>query len=751
MYAKRLGKIALTVLAVGLLCASTARAGLSRQIQRALKNAKPLTLNELERNPSGFLGQTVAFDCFFAQSGGLYRPFYTPFIREHYVNFWVWRLDARLWEPEERQDAFFFCFVDRKNTDALKVVQNLKPFSPIKVIGKVEMVSEGKPWLDVFNVARADVPSYTEKAIKHISVAKVQLDKGEFDFASKLFERALREDLPVEARKRVYRDIGMAYYELGKYDYAEKNLLAAESLIAELDPKLMLRLGQSKLNVGERTGDKRRLESAVEYLKKSVDQEPNLAEGHADLGLAYGLLGNHTVGLYSIRTALKLEPQNARAFRNRAVIYRMKNELEEAIRWLQQAILAKPNDPQYHRELGDIYMEVGRYTDAETEFRNFITLDQRNPEAYYLRATARLAQETAEGRKDAIDDLNASIEFERNFKPSYLLLAKAYMFDDRWEESADTLRKAAKTFTDDVDIKIRLVTILKQHGLWDECAQVLDDAVKVAPANMDLKFQLAQMLADKPEPERAKAVAVLEEMLRARHDTPELRFLLGRLYVETSKPSQALTHLNKYLKDNPQDVQALLFRGAAYAQGGVFRFANMDNDAVLKIDPSNPFAANNKAYLMCLTQQTTDKAEELASAAYRAKPSSPTFAGTLSWALSLNDRFQDAKGLATEVVARGDTADGYYYLALSEFGLGEIDDAQRDVKKALELTKALPRTKDNVMFTQRMRELDTKVRTALTKREADLKRQRDLERRRSRSRPSSSRESAPPVVSPIPE
>lgn len=704
-----------------LVCTGSAYGRLSRQTQRAIKQAKQLTLNELVRNPAGYLGQVVTFDCFFAETGDVYRPFHTPFVRQHFINFSVWQLDAQLWEPKEREKAFFLCFVDRKNGETVQAVQNLKVFDPLRVVARVETVSDEKPWLTVLHAERVDMPTYSEKGLKYIDLGMQRLQVPDFEMASKLFEVALAEYLPLEARKLVYRHIGLAYYELGQYASAETALHNAEKLITTLDPLLYLRLGQSKLHIGEATCDEARLKDAVAFLDRAVKEEPKLAEGYADLGLAHGLLENYRDAVYYTDFAIKLVPRHARALRNQAAIYRLRGDLKQAELQLQKAIEAKPDEPLYHRELGDVFMELGKFSDAEIEYRNFITLAPQNEEAYYLRARSRMAQDNVNG---AIEDLTAAIEHGPRYEPSYPLLSEAFQRQQKWADAVMVLERAADTFPEDAKIRLLLGNLLRKLGRWDECVETLAEAAALVPADHDLHYQWAQALADKPLPDRTKALGILEELLGKRPDMLAARFLAGRLYVETHKPRNALLHLTEYLKVNPQDIQALLYRGAAYTQGGEFARAVASYREVLRVDASNPYAAANAAYVMCLRGQELEQAQAYSSLAYQADNKNPQFGGVYSWALSLAGRYDEARALADQLLAQGETAEVYYYLALAEFGLEDIDLSREHVKRALELGKALPKTRDSALFVKSMRQLESKVKAALDTRERELRRRR---------------------------
>ena len=75
----------------------------------------------------------------------------------------------------------------------------------------------------------------------------------------------------------------------------------------------------------------------------------------------------------------------------------------------------------------------------------------------------------------------------------------------------------------------------------------------------------------------------------------EARSLRGRAYVKLGYNNNAIEDLGKYLNERPDDVQALISRGAAWTRAGNGVVGIRDFDKALKIDPNLPVAHFNKA------------------------------------------------------------------------------------------------------------------------------------------------------------
>jgi Flp pilus assembly protein TadD len=106
----------------------------------------------------------------------------------------------------------------------------------------------------------------------------------------------------------------------------------------------------------------------------------------------------------------------------------------------------------------------------------------------------------------------------------------------------------------------------------------------------------------------------------------------------------------------------------------------------LTVQPDQPLAANNLAYMMMQKGENLDVALSLAQAARRGMPESPNVADTLGWAFYLKGVYGSARELFEEA-AKKDPSNStlQYHLGLTYDKTAEKDKAEVHLKKALEL------------------------------------------------------------------
>lgn len=84
--------------------------------------------------------------------------------------------------------------------------------------------------------------------------------------------------------------------------------------------------------------------AAAEHLQVAVDESPNFAEAHANLGIALDTLGLHHDALVHFERALAINPFYTSVFENLGEAYRAENQPAKAAKYFLKALDQKPDD-----------------------------------------------------------------------------------------------------------------------------------------------------------------------------------------------------------------------------------------------------------------------------------------------------------------------------------------------------------------------------------------------------------------------
>ena len=136
----------------------------------------------------------------------------------------------------------------------------------------------------------------------------------------------------------------------------------------------------------------------AERLAVSLTQEfPNHPAGWKILGSVYKKTGRVEESLKSMRTTVRLAPQDDEAHYNLGNTLRELGRLDEAEASYRRAIALRPDFIQAHSNLGTTLKGQDRFSEAEASFRRAITLKPSYAEAHYnlgntLKQAGRLSE-----------------------------------------------------------------------------------------------------------------------------------------------------------------------------------------------------------------------------------------------------------------------------------------------------------------------------------------------------------------------
>ncbi len=124
------------------------------------------------------------------------------------------------------------------------------------------------------------------------------------------------------------------------------------------------------------------LEGAIAAYKRSIEMYPT-ADAHTFLGWAYSFQGRIDEAIKECEIAIQIDPDFGNPYNDIGVYLIEKGEYDEAIPWLQKAMLATRYEPRHypHMNMGRVLVRKGQYQEAIKELKKALAIEPNYPAA----------------------------------------------------------------------------------------------------------------------------------------------------------------------------------------------------------------------------------------------------------------------------------------------------------------------------------------------------------------------------------
>jgi len=477
-----------------------------------------------------------------------------------------------------------------------------------------------------------------------------------------------------------------------------------------LMPTIRTRIIQSAIMMR----DKKRAEPEIEaYIRDYPDDE----NGPLFKGLFYLQVGDVTKAEQAFREQLERKADSAVALWQSGQIYMMRQRWSRAIEALQKAKAFRPSGFNYeHRiALARALFGAGRYDEGVAELQSILQEAPNTTQAavalmdQYLRA-----KKLAEAETLAVTYMR---RFPDDFRwPQYLGQIGIQQKDER--KAIEGFGKAVETSRFATTPVLQLLSVLETSGRFDD---VVDFVQTKLPEARRRRLPMAEAIlgkayAAKKEPEEAakhfdaalvmarddfeayryiamtmaralgadKAIEMAQKRLEADkaagRNTSESLKLLMQLEFQADKYDEAI-RIGEQIIDAADRDDDMLFglMAQAIVMTKINRFdeARQKYESALRLDPGNPVALNNLAFLLVDSVKKPQEALAYAERAESIAPRDPNTIDTLGWVLAENGRLADAEGTLLKALDIDSTnLPAMYHLAVVYQRMGNKDDAK---------------------------------------------------------------------------
>ena len=472
---------------------------------------------------------------------------------------------------------------------------------------------------------------------------------GDFYFATGDLDKAAAEygslynSYPKDAKvKKNYIQILILKNRLDEAEKLDSEVLSSNAH----DVDALIYRGQIQIRKGDTNG-------AIDSLQNALKNDRDNAIAHYQLGMAFDQQRNDTRAESEWREAVRLRPDLTDAQRALAAVELRRGNIDAVLQTADQIISAQPYSPDGFLLRGIAEINRQKYSDAEQDARKAMDRAPQDARPYVQMGNIHLAQ--------------------KHFDQAVGFYQQAL---DRDPSSSDALSGVMNTYF-----------AAKQP---EKAIAAANAQIARFPNNSNFYDLLGTALFNGRKDLPAAEAALRKAIELDKNNTDALE-KLGKVQIQAGSADQALALYQQSIKDHPGEVGFYILSGELFEAKQDWDHAKAMYQQALNIQPDNPLAANNLAYVMLQQGGNVDLALDMAEKARRGMPDSPNAADTLGWAYyqkgvyhSAIDLFQESLRLSDKIGAADDPT-VHYHLGLAYQKTNQPAQARQQLEKALKI------------------------------------------------------------------
>ncbi|ACK71346.1 Tetratricopeptide TPR_2 repeat protein [Gloeothece citriformis PCC 7424] len=343
---------------------------------------------------------------------------------------------------------------------------------------------------------------------------------------------------------------------------------------------------------------------AERIFRQVIKINPNNADAYRYLGIALRNQGKLEEAIAAYNTAIEINPNYAEVYNNLGVALYYQGKLEEAIAAYNTAIEINPNYAEVYSNLGFALSNQGKLEEAIAAYNKAIEINPNYAFAYIGLGIALYNQGKLE---EAIAAYNKAIEINPNYAEVYSNLGFALYNQGKLEEAIAAYNTAIEINPNDAFAYNNLGIALSNQGKLEEAIAAYNTAIEINPNDAFAYNNLGVALYNQGKLE--EAIAAYNTAIEINPNDAFAYIGLGIALHDQGKLEEAIAAYNKTLsladkKADRASVHTLAHTTLGYAlqQQGKLEEAIAEYEKALKIDPNNTTAQNNlKEALIQLT------------------------------------------------------------------------------------------------------------------------------------------------------
>ncbi|MFT5169698.1 MAG: tetratricopeptide (TPR) repeat protein [Candidatus Omnitrophota bacterium] len=320
---------------------------------------------------------------------------------------------------------------------------------------------------------------------------------------------------------------------------------------------------------------------------------PDKARPYNNLAIYYLERQENDEALVELNQALELDPNFAEALNNRGVVYKRRGLYELALKDLDRAIEINPSyiDAFYNR--GNAYHYSGRYEESLESFAEVLKINEKFTEAYN---ELGIVYKKMRKYDKSIEMYNEALKRVPTYADAIYNRGNVYYIMKDYDKALADFSKALRYKANFVEAYNQRGVVLRQLKRYNEALQDFQRAIQVSPGDVMAYYNRAKILIlgkkfDLALADLTKAIEINPKLKEAYNER-------GIIYKNQKKYQLAYEDFSKAIAIDPNYVDAYNNRGNALTGTGQYDEAIADYDKAIKARPSFATSYYNRGLIM---------------------------------------------------------------------------------------------------------------------------------------------------------
>ncbi len=282
---------------------------------------------------------------------------------------------------------------------------------------------------------------------------------------------------------------------------------------------------------------------------------------HYSIAILHALNENMEEAIREMEEAIGHDPTSPYLAKELASFYTEKGDAAKAMVICQKILQEHPDDIETRLLLGGLYLNQKDYQGATAEYRRVIVLDPKKTAAHFY-----LGSSLAETKK--LDEAVVAFQELLKIDPEHFMgnyyLARILAEMKRYDEAEAGFKKTLSVRPQIESVMIELAVLYERQKKIPQALEVYRNFINLFPTRLQARIKLGELYLQ--EQRYAEAEGTFEQVLALDAKNREARITLGLIYLERGQHEKAIEKFSALIQEYPTEYRLVYLLGTTYEE-----------------------------------------------------------------------------------------------------------------------------------------------------------------------------------------